>query len=557
MERRSAQAGQAAQVSRRFMEPDRAKRTTILSLLFRTSAVRFIGAILAGVTAGIAGTILIMLINRALSPGAHLGYLAIWFSVTACGLLTARVFSQLMLAQISQSRLYDLRMMVCQRIVDTPLHRLEDLGPGRLFCTLTQDIDIVEQAMLAFPGFCVDVALSIGCFSYQAYLSWRFFLATFASLIAWMLFNHRFPFSIMKKAQERARNASDTLYDHYNGIISGIKELKLNAHRRRHYLGFSLAETAKLLRRQNIVTVNAQSFADSLQQLMYLGVVAILLFGVGQYAPRTTLTGFVLTLLYLELYWNDVIRFSPTLVRANIALERIDGLARELSEVDNLESSTQSRCGPFSTLTLRGIQSTYLGGHFRLGPINLTMCAGEIVIVAGGNGSGKTTFAKTLTGLYAAEAGEILVNGRVLDNEGHRALFSAVFSDSHLFDQLPAQRPMPLVQAYLAKLKLDHKVAFVDGRLSTTALSSGQRRRLMLLMAWLEDRPIYVLDEWAADQDPEFRSTFYFEILPELRRCGKLVIVISHDERFFHVADRLVRLDCGQLIEETVSHREG
>ena len=82
---------------------------------------------------------------------------------------------------------------------------------------------------------------------------------------------------------------------------------------------------------------------------------------------------------------------------------------------------------------------------------------------------------------------------------------------------------------------------------STTHLSHGQRQRLALLGAYLEDRPIYVFDEWAANQEPQFRNIFYRQILPELKARGKLAVVISHDDRYFDVADRLIRLTSGVL----------
>ncbi|HYQ84679.1 MAG TPA: hypothetical protein VEP28_11855, partial [Rubrobacter sp.] len=132
-----------------------------------------------------------------------------------------------------------------------------------------------------------------------------------------------------------------------------------------------------------------------------------------------------------------------------------------------------------------------------------------------------------------------------------------VYSDFCLFESLLGlERPDLDQQAhrYLAKLHLDRKVTVKDGVLSTVALSQGQRKRLALLTAYLEDRPIYLFDEWAADQDPAFKEIFYHQFLPELRARGKLVFVISHDDRYFGVGDRLIRLEEGRLsTEEMVS----
>ncbi|MDB6020786.1 MAG: cyclic peptide transporter, partial [Pedosphaera sp.] len=190
---------------------------------------------------------------------------------------------------------------------------------------------------------------------------------------------------------------------------------------------------------------------------------------------------------------------------------------------------------------------------FVLGPINLRFKPGELVFLVGGNGSGKSTLAKIITGLYIPESGEIRLNGRAIDQgnrDEYRQMFSAVFSDFYLFDTLLGLHSPDLdarARAYLAEFHLQRKVKIVDGNLSTTSVSTGQRKRLALLTAYLEDRPFYLFDEWASDQDPQFKAVFYTRLLPELKARGKTVLVITHDDNYFHLADRLIKLDYGQL----------
>ncbi len=186
-------------------------------------------------------------------------------------------------------------------------------------------------------------------------------------------------------------------------------------------------------------------------------------------------------------------------------------------------------------------------------PIDLSLKRGELVFLVGGNGSGKSTLVKVLTGLYAPTKGTIELDGRVIDDtnrEWYSQHFSAVFSDFYLFDDLLGLDG-PDVDAragrHLVRLELDRKVRVEGGVFSTTALSQGQRKRLALLVAFMEDRPIYVFDEWAADQDPHYREIFYRELLPELRAQGKTVVVISHDDRYYGLADRVIRLDYGSI----------
>src|SRR5688500_3979755 len=189
-----------------------------------------------------------------------------------------------------------------------------------------------------------------------------------------------------------------------------------------------------------------------------------------------------------------------------------------------------------------------------LGSTDASLQPGEVVFIAGGNGSGKSTLAKIITGLYPPESGEIRLDGRVVNDtnrDEYRQLFSAVFSDFYLFDDLLGlEKPNLDAQArgYLEQLHLEHKVKVVDGKFSTTALSQGQRKRLALLTAYLEDRPIYLFDEWASDQDPMFKEIFYTRILPDLKACRKTVIAITHDDKYFDLADRLLKLDSGKLV---------
>ena len=200
---------------------------------------------------------------------------------------------------------------------------------------------------------------------------------------------------------------------------------------------------------------------------------------------------------------------------------------------------------------------------FTMGPIDLVFHPGELVFVVGGNGSGKTTFAKVLTSLYPLDRGELRLDGELVSDanrERYRQLFSVVFQDFHLFPKLLGTRDSDLDEhaaEYLKRLQMDHKVQVKDGYLSTTDLSQGQRKRLALLAAYLEDRPFYVFDEWAADQDPQFKDIFYTRVLPELRDRGKTVLVITHDDRYVHVADRCVKLEDGKLLRDAVLESTG
>ena len=185
------------------------------------------------------------------------------------------------------------------------------------------------------------------------------------------------------------------------------------------------------------------------------------------------------------------------------------------------------------------------------------------MFLVGGNGSGKSTLARLLTGLHRPAAGEIRLDGRVLQPhewQAYRQLFASVYTDFHLFARLlgPAGTEVEesLVGQWLERLRLRHKVRFANGRLADTRFSQGQRKRLALMLAMLEGRDILILDEWAADQDPLFRRLFYRELLPQLKAAGKTVLAITHDDHYFDQADRLLKMDGGRLSELTGEARD-
>jgi putative pyoverdin transport system ATP-binding/permease protein len=252
----------------------------------------------------------------------------------------------------------------------------------------------------------------------------------------------------------------------------------------------------------------------------------------------------------------------PNLSRANVAVGRVEELGLSLTKYATEERTSAHNDLPatWKSLELREVMHTYHSEEkdegFMLGPMDFTLRPGELVFFTGGNGSGKTTLAKLLVGLYAPESGEILLDGKPITEENrdhYRQMFAAVFSDFYLFDSfLGIESPQLDEQAleYLKQLQLTQKVQVTDGVLSTTNLSQGQRKRLALLTAYLEDRPIYLFDEWAADQDPLFKQVFYYELLPELKARGKTVLVVSHDDRFYEVGDRIIKLDYGKIVHD-------
>ena len=537
----------------------------IISFFFRYSRSIVLASVAAGIISGACNAALLAVINDALKRNSVPGVL-IWSFVGLCVLLPlARFSSESLLTKLGQGAMYELRMSLCRKVLAAPLRHLENLGIPKLLATLTEDIPTITNTVSVLPILCVNAALVIGCLIYLGTLSGRL-LAILLGFMAFGVTTYQLPIIKVQSIFRLARKDTDVLQGHFRALTNGIKELKIHNMRRHAFVSESLTSTATSLRRHNVRGLNIFSAAASWGQVLVFVVIGLIVFAVPSMGnvKAAALTGFTLTLLYLMTPLQIIMTALPQLARANVALQTVEELGLNLASQD--PEDTSGRSVPekdWRTLELRSVTHAYHreddARDFVLGPINLTFEPGELVFIIGGNGSGKTTLVKLLIGLYAPEKGGIYLDGRPIGNENrefYRQHFSAVFSDFYLFDEmLGLMRPDVDRQAreYLEQLKLSHKLQVTNGKLSTIDLSQGQRKRLALVTAFLEDRPIYIFDEWAADQDPYFKNIFYTQLLPELKARNKTVIVISHDDRYYSVADRIIKLDDGQIVGDTVN----
>jgi putative ATP-binding cassette transporter len=250
---------------------------------------------------------------------------------------------------------------------------------------------------------------------------------------------------------------------------------------------------------------------------------------------------------------------APLFAKANIGLGHVFELEQRLNRDDVPVTVPGDETNPFlsfKTITLEGIQFSYRDvGHnaiFTTGPWTLDIHRGERLFVLGGNGSGKSTALKLIANLYESDGGQILVDGVSITDvsrPNYRALFSCIFTDFHLFDRLYGLEGVSpsRVNDLIRWMELEDKVEFTNGQFSTLELSTGQRKRLAMIVSLLEDREIYLFDEWAADQDAHFREIFYTEILAQLKEQGKTVLVVTHDDRYWHLSDRTLNLEIGAM----------
>lgn len=531
----------------------------LLGYLYRQSWRLLLLATVTGTLGGLAGAGLVALINHGLVEPQRLATLGLAFFGLCGAMLVCKLVAELSLLHLTQAALVRLRVELSRKLLATPLKRLQALGKHRLLVILTDDVHTFTAAFEWVPVLFVNAVITAACFAYLAWLSWSLLLVLGGLLVAGLLAFHlaeRHPLALL----DRVRQQKDVLFRHFRSLVEGSKELQLNSRRGRAFVERVIAPDAQEFRRRFVRGMAGYSVVANLGTLLFYLALGTLLFVVPLWIeqPVHVLASFTVTLLYLVRPISDLMIALPSLRQASIALGRIRQLDSDLAAEAANPGAAAGFMGDVPLhLELEGVYHRYPGEHedrpFLLGPIDLTLRAGELVFVIGGNGSGKTTLAMLLLGLYAPEAGRIRLNGEPVtdtNREAYRQHFAAVFADFHLFEQLLLQDEAPLrAERYIEGLGLAHKVRVVDGRFSTVDLSTGQRKRLALVSAYLDDRPIYLFDEWAADQDPVFKRLFYTELLPELKARGKTVIVITHDDAYFGVADRLLRIEEGRLCE--------
>jgi putative ATP-binding cassette transporter len=535
----------------------------LFRFIWRTCSGMMVLTTLSALLSGVCNAGLIAMVNTSLNRTNSITTGLIWaFVALGLGKVVTNFLSQMLLAQFSQGAISELRRDLIRKILGVPLRSLEDIGTGRILVALTDDVFNITQALLAIPLISVNVAMLLGGAAYLGWLSWRI-LAALTILVVIGGVGYRLMVRSAFRRLTSAREEEDKLFSYFRAVTEGIKELKLHRSRRGAFFNENIKKTTEVYQRHNVAAEIRFVMAQSWSQLLYFALIGIILFLVPAMATvsKQTLTGYVITTLYLMGPLAGVLSSFSLFGRANVALAKVQQLGISLSESSIETCPTLEPEGElgFASLELDGVVHSYHHEkedmNFVLGPIDLSFRPGELVFLVGGNGSGKSTLAKIITGLYLPEAGEIRLDGKLIANKNrddYRQLFSAVFSDFYLFDNFLGLTNANLdTQAaeYLKLLHLNHKVKVRNGVLSTTAVSQGQRKRLALLTAYLEDRPFYLFDEWASDQDPLFKNVFYTQLLPDLRARGKTVLVITHDEKYFDLADRIIKLDYGKIAE--------
>lgn len=541
----------------------------IIKFLFLQSWRLALTASASGMIGGLSAAALVTVIADGVSGHGSRLTLALMFFGLCISSVIFRSGSSIALIYLSQAATLHLRVNLSRKFLATPHEKIRAIGRPECLAILTHDIMTFTQAFQHIPLVFSDAILIVVCMGYMAWLSWQLFLMFLVALVISMLAYHfaeRTPLRKMRKL----RHQMDILFKNFSNLIDGSRELQLNAKRGDWFVEKVVASDARQFSQMYIDAMTGYTWISNIGAIMFFLVIGMVLFVIPLWLSLSTelLTKFTLILLYLIGPITALTTRLPIFSQAGVSLKKIQQLDGQLG------AANQARLthNPFASsaplrLQLDNVCHHYQGdtqdSRFLLGPLNLTIQQGEIVFIVGGNGSGKTTLGMLLLGFYAPESGTITLNGTALtpDNlDAYRSHFSAVFADFHLFEHLLGDESEAISASatqYLEKLRMAHKVTVEQGKFSTINLSTGQRKRLALVSSYLEDRAVYLFDEWAADQDPVFKRVFYTELLPDLKARGKTVLIITHDDAYFPCADHVVKLEDGQIKHSVLQVGEG
>lgn len=531
-----------------------------LTFIQQTAATLFYGALGISLASGITNAALVAFLSQQITEQSAISHWLIGrFAILICVAILLDLAAKQALNALLHRITYELRLSFASQVLAAPLARLEGVTSPRLFAMMMDDVTLITQVLAELPTVAIGLATIAGCL---LYLSW---LAPFTLLgMAALAFPILVGYWVLQRRLAQVLRWSLALRNQLlaavHDLTAGIKELKLHSPRRAAFYHLQLQPLIAQSIQSSTRYCQYYIIAQNINQFTYF-VLLLGLFIISRWlAIPTEIIGiYAIMTLYLKNATTTLVSALPRATEALTMIQQLETLGFTLRAPIPVTQARDVQLSKPQTLTLELQTLTYIYENssdehsFHFGPLDCRLHAGEIVFITGGNGSGKTTFLKLLVGLYPPTTGQLLWNDSPVTPdklEEYQQNFAVIFAEPYLFTRLLGQAATQLdqrAQAWLQRLHLEKKVQVIDGKFSTLNLSFGQRKRLALLTAYLEERPVYVFDEWAAGQDPEFRELFYRTLLPDLKAQGKLVIVISHDDQYFDAADRIIKVDAGRI----------
>lgn len=535
----------------------------ILKLILKNHIRQFCLMLLLTVASGGLGIGVLAFINHYLLHEAARNSRVIWlFIALMLVYFFLSILAQIALANIGQRFIFNLRVQMMKRILDAPQEIIQRIGKAKILASLSTDIRSISIAFTMLPNVVQGLLFFVGCCIYLLYLSPLLFSVTAIWLIIMGIGSYP-AMRLTHRNFKAMRKTNNALYDYYENTLDGHKELTLNRARAKRYYDDDFTLTANKNRRYHVLADTFSAVNSNWNNVMMLGAVGCIFYLCAylHWASIADAATFAMAILFMRSPLMQAIGSFPMIMQSQVGLKALQAL--ELPRYQERFMSTAQLPDDWHSIRLENLTYNYpeQGGQiFSLAPINLTLKRGETVFLIGANGSGKSTLCMLLAGLYRPAAGKIYVDDIEITDANiaaYRHLFASVFTDFHLFAQMvndAGENPdSSLIATWLKKLQLSDKAIINHGKIENKNLSQGQKKRLGLLAAIVEQRQILLLDEWAADQDPHFRRQFYEELLPALKASGRTIFAISHDDKYFHHADRILEMDSGHLSEHTAA----
>ncbi|MFF2888658.1 cyclic peptide export ABC transporter [Paenibacillus sp. NPDC057967] len=515
--------------------------------------------VLLSIASGFGNAMIIFIVNETLNRGVEdfQGGLFLYFGFGIAVYVVGQKLVRTRLVKIANDMVYETRMELLEKILKTSYQRIENVEDGKIQASLNNDTERISGfSNVVITGATALVTL-ICCFVYMGIISLQGLLIAmvFIVLAAGL---HYVTGIKANKIWGETRDIQNVFFRFINDLMNGFKELSLNARKRAGFQS-DMEDSCNTYRDKRIKGDLQYANVNVIGELLFtfvIGSVVFLFPLLFSELKEHTLRNYVFVLLYMTGPIHGILNTIPNAIQIRISWNRIKQLSAELDtiEAEHEKKRSEEPLAP-ALLELRSVAFHYSnkeGETFSVGPINCDFRPGEITFITGGNGSGKSTLAKLITGLYIPAEGEVRLDGEHADSQSLGEQFSAIFSDFYLFQKMYGidySTKGLEIERHLRELQLFDKVQIENGSFNTTKLSTGQRKRLALLISYLDDRPFCLFDEWAADQDPEYRAYFYHQLLPDLKNRGKCVIAITHDDRYFDLADQTIKMEMGQVVE--------
>ncbi|MDO4641848.1 MAG: multidrug ABC transporter permease/ATP-binding protein [Neisseria sp.] len=533
---------------------------SILQIIYREHRRPFLLMFALTLLSGALGIGVLAYINsRLLHSGGADAEAALWqFGLLVLFYFVAATFAQIKLAQIGHNFLYTMQTRLVKQIMDAGIEQIQQAGKAKILAALSNDIRTLSISFARLPELVQGILFATACSLYLIWLSPGLFAVTALMLVLMIAVSH----AIVKlhyRYFRRMRHAEDELYRHYETALDGHKELTLNRYRAERFFRDEFTSEAANKRDFHVQAdayhLTAVNWGNSIM-LAAVGVIFYLAV-YHDWASLSDAATVSMTVLFMRGPLTSAIGAFPVILQSQVALQALAQLGLPEHRADFHDAGQIPQA--WQQIRLENVSYHYpaQGGQvFALEPLNLTLKRGETVFLIGANGSGKSTLSMVLAGLYRPSSGKIYVDDTEItdaNRSAYRQLFASVFTDFHLFGQLTDGMGQDvaegLIADWLEHLQLSDKAKIETGRILNSKLSQGQRKRLALLAAALEQRSILILDEWVADQDPQFRRIFYERLLPLLQQSGYTVFAISHDDKYFNHAERILSMKQGVLSE--------